>query len=84
MRRRAKPGLTPEAIAAWQACDYNALHCALNLYPHEQSPLPEEVISSHQGTGSDLASRRRNLQEAKARVAWRRKLLRDLDEKAPT
>ncbi len=44
--RRGKNGqLTPEAIAAWHACDYNALHCALGLYPHEMSPLPSEVIS---------------------------------------
>src|SRR6188472_3143559 len=35
--------LTPEVIAAWMACDYRALHCALGLQPHEPSPLPREI-----------------------------------------
>jgi hypothetical protein len=43
-RRGGRRGrITPEAIAAWQACDYMALHCALGLRPWEASPLSSEV-----------------------------------------
>jgi plasmid stabilization system protein ParE len=44
-RRGAKPGITPEAIAAWQAADFRALHRALGLAPWEPSPLPREIIA---------------------------------------
>ena len=43
-RRGGRRHLTPEAITAWQACDFGALHVALNLHPWNHSPLPEEVI----------------------------------------
>jgi hypothetical protein len=43
--RGAKPGITPEVVAAWQAADYRALHRALGLGPWEQSPLPREIIA---------------------------------------
>jgi hypothetical protein len=32
--------ITPEAIAAWEAADYLALHVALSLHPGHPSPLP--------------------------------------------
>jgi hypothetical protein len=44
-RRGAKPGITPEVIAAWQAADFRALHRALGLAPWEPSPLPREIIA---------------------------------------
>ena len=33
--------ITPDVIAAWHACDYNALHIALGLKVWEASPLPD-------------------------------------------
>jgi hypothetical protein len=35
--------ITPEAIAAWKACDYHPLHRALGLMPWDLSPLPREI-----------------------------------------
>ena len=145
-RPPTKRRITPEAAAAWQACDYLGLHSALHLHPWNHSPLPVEVISlgvdqgeppdyldahqcadwraaqvlqrellkvagwpdcraayeanlkealewaayckeevdhcSHQGTGSDLASRRRKLEEAKTSVDYRKRLLAELEDKA--
>jgi hypothetical protein len=144
--------LTLEAIAAWKAADFHALHRALGLGPADASPLPYEItalgvsddddFNSHrasargdgpwkrslkqaatwqrqllhiagwpdcrkdyeenladaekwaaycrllieepwrggQGTGCDPVSRRRSLQEAEERVAWRKQLLAELDE----
>jgi hypothetical protein len=43
VNRRRTRQLSPEAIAAWCACDYRALHCALGLKPMEASPLPYEI-----------------------------------------
>jgi hypothetical protein len=143
-----KHQITPEAIAAWQACDYLALHCALGLGPGEASPLPEEITalgiseetaaavrsntqrcyemsyptalalqrellaiagwpdcrdayeknladaerdvaycydlvrdpdSGGRGTGYDMASRRRKLKEALAELAYRKRLLAELE-----
>jgi hypothetical protein len=146
LRRGGRGCITPEAVAAWQACDYLALHSAFSLTPWQHSPLPVEVIClgvsqdsppdfldapqredwrkaqalqrqlleaagwpdcrhvyrenlaealqwqryceeemdhcSHQGTGSDLASRRRKLREAKDDVAYRKRLLAELEDKA--
>jgi hypothetical protein len=46
VRRGGKRGrITPEAIAAWQAADYSALHAALGLKPWEPSPLPAEITA---------------------------------------
>lgn len=42
-RPRIEPPLTPETIAAWMACDFSALHCALGLKSWEPSPLPREI-----------------------------------------
>jgi hypothetical protein len=145
--------LTPEAIAAWEASDFQALHRALGLSPADASPLPCEITAlgvddddgdpdsertnlrgdgpwkrslkravawqrqllriagwpdcrqeyeknladaekwaaychslvegpwrGGQGTGCDPVSRRRSLQEAEERVAWRKQLLAELDE----
>jgi hypothetical protein len=41
--RERKQGITPEAVAAWMACDWDALHCALGLNIWERSPLPREI-----------------------------------------
>jgi hypothetical protein len=41
--------ITPEAIAAWEAGDYLALHTALRLHPGYPSPLP----ASCHGLGVD-------------------------------
>jgi hypothetical protein len=145
IRRCTKRRITPEAIAAWQACDFHALHCALGLRVWEASPLPTEITSlgvdadyvlppnaspweqtrvqaaklqrellkaagwpdcreayeenlreakhwaaycadllEHPergglGTGCDPASRRRALREARRKVAYRRRLLVELD-----
>jgi hypothetical protein len=35
--------ITPEAVAAYRAGDYHALHRALGLKPWEASPLPSSV-----------------------------------------
>ena len=44
--RNRKAKLTPEVIAAWQACDDRALSCALGLSRFsELSPLPSEILS---------------------------------------
>ena len=51
-RRRAKGRvhrIAPEAIEAFRAGDYLALHAALDLRPWEVSPLPLEV----EGLGCD-------------------------------
>jgi len=40
-----KHQITPDAIAAWQAADYLALHCALGLGPGDASPLPETITA---------------------------------------
>jgi hypothetical protein len=47
-KRRPPRGLrlSPEATAAWEACDESALRCALRLPPWEASPLPLEVTSA--------------------------------------
>jgi hypothetical protein len=46
IRRGGKQGrITPEAIAAWQAADFTALHRALGLKPWEPSPLPAEITA---------------------------------------
>ena len=37
--------ITPEAIAAWEAGDFDALHCALGLRPWERSPLPRTLTA---------------------------------------
>ena len=149
LRRDRKPRITPEAVAAWQACDARALACALGLdFWGEPSPLPSEIVASgvsedmppspgsvrcwdaaypkvlalqrellavagwphcreayernlaeaeedrdycalllrdpdsrHQGTGMDETSLRERLQEAEEEVAYRKKLLADLDAK---
>jgi hypothetical protein len=56
-RRGTKRRITPQAIAAWKACDFHGLHDALGLAPFEQSPLPEEVtalgVSEDSGPRSD-------------------------------
>ena len=52
LRRARKPRLSPEVIAAWQACDRRALHCALQLDPWEPSPLPSEITA--RGVSEDL------------------------------
>ena len=148
IRRPQKRRITPEAIAAWHACDYNALHIALGLRVWEASPLPECIIEigvcedklpsapafadsypkviklqrdllkvagwpkgcraayeknlarakeeeraraalvkhpdrGGQGTGSDLASRRRDLEEAREGVAYRKDLIAWLDAGRP-
>jgi hypothetical protein len=49
VKRRLAKGrehrITPEAIAAFEAGDYGALHRALGLRPWEASPLPLSVTS---------------------------------------
>ena len=56
LQRDRKPRLTPEAIAAWQACDQRALQCALGLDPYgEPSPLPSEITAA--GVSEDLPPR---------------------------
>jgi hypothetical protein len=53
LRRDRKTRLTPEAIAAWQACDARALACALGLdFFGEPSPLPAEIGAS--GVSEDM------------------------------
>jgi len=42
-RPRKEYVLTPEAIAAWMACDWSALHAALGLNIWDRSPLPREI-----------------------------------------
>jgi hypothetical protein len=47
-RRRRSRGLSPdaigpEAIAAWKAGDFRALHSLLGLLPCEPSPLPPHL-----------------------------------------
>jgi hypothetical protein len=47
-KRKAKArayAITPEVIAAFEAGDYSALHCALHLRPWEASPLPLSVTA---------------------------------------
>jgi hypothetical protein len=41
--RRSGHHITPEALAAYEAGDYRALHRALSLRPWEASPLPLKV-----------------------------------------
>jgi hypothetical protein len=43
IHRRQIRQLGPEAIEAWAACDYRALHIALGLSPAHASPLPYEI-----------------------------------------
>jgi hypothetical protein len=150
INRPPRGWISPAAIAAWQACDWEALHCALHLEAHEPSPLPLEIsrlgvspdlppdpndgrgwdradpkilalqhellqivgwpdcreayernlrnaeeardycaeLVRHpgrggQGTGCDLPSRRRDLQEARDEVAYRKKLLAELAAREP-
>ena len=45
LRRGRKARLTPEVIAAWQACDVRALRCALGLELWDPSPLPCEITA---------------------------------------
>ena len=46
IKRGRKVKLTPEAIAAWQACDQRALACALGLNSFcDPSPLPSEITA---------------------------------------
>jgi hypothetical protein len=45
IRRGGTRRITPEVVAAWQAADYSALHCALGLGPWEPSPLPVEITA---------------------------------------
>ncbi len=53
LRRDRKTRLTPEAIAAWQACDARALACALGLeFFGEPSPLPSEIMAG--GVSEDM------------------------------
>jgi hypothetical protein len=60
-RRKAKAkayAITPEVIAAFEAGDYSALHCALHLRPWEASPLPLSVtaLGVDQGPAPDWAN----------------------------
>jgi hypothetical protein len=60
-KRKAKARahqITPEVIAAFEAGDYRALHCALNLRPWEASPLPLSVtaLGVDQGPAPDWAN----------------------------
>lgn len=43
LRRDRKARITPEAIAAWLACDWRALHCALGIDVFGPSPFPMEI-----------------------------------------
>ena len=53
INRPAQRRITPQVIAAWQACDERALACALHLNPFgERSPLPAEITAS--GVSPDL------------------------------
>jgi len=51
--RQHRKQLNQAAIAAWKACDYSALHRALNLAPWERSPLPLHIC----GLGVDERER---------------------------
>jgi hypothetical protein len=42
---RKRVAISPEAVAAWRACDYIGLHRALRLHPSEPSPLPLPVTA---------------------------------------
>jgi hypothetical protein len=50
--------ITAEAIAAWKAADYMALHQALGLHPWEASPLPDVItalgVSEERVASADL------------------------------
>jgi hypothetical protein len=53
LRRGRKLKISPEAIAAWQACDQRALACALGLNSFcDPSPLPSEITAS--GVSPDM------------------------------
>jgi hypothetical protein len=63
VKKRAAKGrahkITPEAVEAFKAGDYRALHRALGLAPWEASPLPIEVTAlgvdqGPPGPGADL------------------------------
>jgi hypothetical protein len=45
LRRNLRRRINDQAIAAWKACDFLALHRALALHPWERSPLPIEVTA---------------------------------------
>jgi hypothetical protein len=83
-RRGAKPGITPEAIAAWQAADFRALHRALGLAPWEPSPLPREIIAlgCSQDDEVDADSGRCWDQALPKALAIQRKLLKVTVERA--
>ena len=46
--------ITAEAIAAWKAADYMALHRALGLHPWQASPLPDTITSL--GVSEEMAA----------------------------
>ena len=53
-RRTPRRRISPEAIAAFQAADYSALHLALSLPPWARSPLPREITSFGVSDDDDL------------------------------
>lgn len=44
LNRASKHRITPQAVEAYKARDYLALHRALGLYPWEMSPLPDDPL----------------------------------------
>jgi hypothetical protein len=45
INRPPKVKITPEVIAAWKACDGDALHDLLRLQTFDSSPLPKEITA---------------------------------------
>ena len=45
LRRDIRRRITPEAVAAWMAADYHALHAAFGLRPWQSSPLPSCITA---------------------------------------
>ena len=43
LSRQAQQWISPEAVEAYRAGDFMALHIALNLAPYEPSPLPQSI-----------------------------------------
>jgi hypothetical protein len=72
----------PAARADWPDCRHVYRENLAEALQWQRYCEEEMDHCSHQGTGSDLASRRRKLREAKDDVAYRKRLLAELEDKA--
>jgi hypothetical protein len=77
LRRDRKARITPEAITAWLACDWRALHRALGIDVFGPSPLPMEIgpFGVSEDFPPDPKSGRCWDQEYLAMIALQRELL---------